>query len=124
MERKYYLFFGIVIAVAAIAAILLNTFQNIPGNEPKWVRDLIANELDGPVANPPASLTKCTYRGGTVYYLPSRCCDIPGVLYDEQGGVICAPEGGFTGSGDGRCPDFFDERAGCEIIWKDFRSNP
>ena len=89
-----------------------------------WINDLIAKEESQPVANPPASLTKCKYKNQIVYYLPARCCDIFGVLYDINKNVICAPDGGFIGSGDGRCSDFFQERENCEVIWKDSRSYP
>jgi hypothetical protein len=91
---------------------------------PDWVTKLIEKEKTGAVANPPASLSRCKYKGGAVYYLPPRCCDIPGVLYDENGIVICNPSGGLTGRGDGRCPDFFQEyeKRDCVVIWRDSRS--
>ena len=89
-----------------------------------WIKDLIAKEERQSVANPPASLTKCKYKNQIVYYLPPRCCDVFSVLYDEGGDVICTPDGGITGRGDRRCPDFFKERKDCEVIWKDSRSYP
>jgi len=64
-----------------------------------WIKDLIEKEENEPIANPPASLTKCEYKNQIVYYLPPRCCDISSILYDENGNFICAPDGGFTGSG-------------------------
>jgi hypothetical protein len=74
-----------------------------------------------PVANPPASITAFTYRDETVYFLPSRCCDIPSVLYDVNGVVLCAPDGGITGQGDGRCQDFMTARRDERLIWVDPR---
>jgi hypothetical protein len=56
-----------------------------------------------------------------VYFLPQRCCDIMGVLYRADGSVMCRPDGGFTGTGDGRCPDFFVERKNERIVWRDAR---
>jgi hypothetical protein len=56
-----------------------------------------------------------------VYYLPPRCCDIQGQVFNRAGGVICAPDGGLTGAGDGRCPDFFATRSDEEILWRDPR---
>jgi hypothetical protein len=90
---------------------------------PSWINEVIAKEESEPVANPPASLSGCMYKNQTVYYLPPRCCDISSVLFNENGEVICAPDGGFTGGGDGRCPDFFEERKDCEIIWEDSRAS-
>lgn len=90
-------------------------------NEPDWVQELIQKEINEPAANPPASLSRCIYKGDIVYYIPPRCCDIPSTLYSEEGDVICSPDGGFTGFGDGKCADFFDEKKDCEVIWKDTR---
>ena len=35
--------------------------------------------------------------------------------------VICHPDGGITGRGDGRCPDFFVERRNERVVWRDQR---
>jgi hypothetical protein len=119
MRHKRYFILGIFSIVLIVSGCTQQTTS-----EPTWVKELITNQINSPVANPPASLSKCTYKGDIVYYLPSRCCDITSVLYDKDGNVICSPDGGFTGSGDGRCPDFFNERKDCEIIWQDSRSYP
>ncbi|MFG6485069.1 DUF6970 domain-containing protein [Roseateles sp. BYS78W] len=42
--------------------------------------------------------------GRLVYLSISPCCDMFNKLYDADGRFICAPSGGFTGQGDGRCP--------------------
>jgi len=57
-----------------------------------------------------------TYRDQTVYYFPPQCCDIPSVLFDRNCNIICNPDGGWTGGGDGRCPDFFEERTDEQLI--------
>ena len=124
MQQKYFWIIGIIIVAVVVAIFLINPIQKIPENEPKWVNELITNKINNPVANPPASLSKCTYKGEIVYYLPPRCCDVYSVLFNENGNVICSPDGGFTGDGDGRCTDFFEERKNCEVIWKDSRSYP
>lgn len=49
---------------------------------------------------------KCSYKGETVYYYTSPCCDQYNHLYNRNGEIICAPDGGFSGQGDGKCPDF------------------
>jgi hypothetical protein len=56
-----------------------------------------------------------------VYYVPSKCCDVPSVLYDSAGAVVCSPDGGITGKGDGRCTDFFDARRDEVVVWRDPR---
>ena len=88
---------------------------------PGWLTQLINQLKAQPVANPPAKIIRYTYKGETVYYLPPKCCDVPSVLYDAQGNSICSPDGGFTGHGDGQCPDFFSERTNETIIWEDNR---
>ena len=91
-------------------------------NNINWLEDLIEQEKTNPVANPPSSITKCNYNDEVVYYLPARCCGVYGFLYNSDGKIICSPDGGFIGSGDGRCVDFFSDRTDCEVIWADSRS--
>jgi len=42
--------------------------------------------------------------GQVFYYVRSPCCDFHNYLYAADGSYVCAPDGGFTGKGDGRCP--------------------
>lgn len=90
--------------------------------EPEWVRDLVARLQSEPVANPPAFLIRFDHAGKSYYYLPPRCCDIPSTLFDSEGNVMCVPDGGITGRGDGRCPDFVREPKNGVKIWEDPRS--
>ncbi len=89
-----------------------------------WINDLIEKFESDPVANPPLSIWRYNYEGQTVYYVPPMCCDMFSRLYDASGNVICHPDGGFTGMGDGRCPDFFAKRTDGTLIWRDARSYP
>jgi hypothetical protein len=88
---------------------------------PDWLTSLIRQLETQPVANPPAFIARYEYRGELVYYLPARCCDIWSTLYQEDGSILCHPDGGFGGSGDGRCPAFFGERTNEQIVWRDSR---
>jgi Domain of unknown function (DUF6970) len=88
---------------------------------PDGILELISRLQAEPVSDPPASLYRFEYYGATVYYLPPACCDLPSQLYDESGKVLCAPSGGITGGGNGRCPDFREIATGGEIVWKDTR---
>jgi hypothetical protein len=122
---------------AAVGAILVGFFclagvqclappGDDPGDDngqetPAWVQDLITQFESQPVANPPLSISRYQYQGQTVYYVPPRCCDIWSDLYDADGNIICHPDGGFTGAGNGQCPDFFTERTGGTLIWEDPR---
>ncbi len=73
------------------------------------------------VRNPPAKVYQYTYQNQTVYYIPSYCCDVYSELYDSNCTLICHPDGGITGRGDGRCTDFFDLRKDEKLIWEDLR---
>jgi len=74
-----------------------------------------------PVRNPPARVYKYWYNRQMVYYVTSYCCDIPSDLYDVNCNLICHPEGGITGSGDGRCADFFEVAGSRKLVWADNR---
>ena len=88
---------------------------------PPAVTALIQDLKNQPVANPPAYVASYDYSGQVVYYVPPRCCDIFGNLYDSQGQIICHPDGGIAGHGDGRCPDFLNQRTNETVIWRDTR---
>lgn len=111
-----------VLALALTGACATSQRATAPeGGDPAWISILIADLASKPVANPAASVVSYSYRAATVYYVPPRCCDIRGTLYDAAGTVICQPDGGFDGRGDGRCPDFFDARKDERVVWRDPR---
>ncbi len=90
-------------------------------DNPGWVNRLIADFQSKPVGNPPQSIWRYDYRGEAVYYVPAQCCDQFSTLYNSQGTVICAPDGGITGRGDGNCSDFLSGRKNEKLIWQDPR---
>ena len=67
-----------------------------------WVRQQIAGFEAGDENNPVAG--KVVFNGTSLYLLNSPCCDFVNYLYTADGKVFCAPSGGFTGRGDGKCP--------------------
>jgi hypothetical protein len=75
--------------------------------EPKW--------------NPPAEVNEYTYNGKTVYLFSSPCCDFFNPVYGSDCNYICAPTGGFTGKGDGKCEDFNSTAKHVKLVWKDDR---
>jgi hypothetical protein len=74
-----------------------------------------------PTQNPPAEVYQYIYNNRKVYYITSDCCDQFNLLYDSACNVLCAPDGGFTGHGDGKCTDFYQTATGKRLIWKDPR---
>ena len=74
-----------------------------------------------PKGNPAYSVYQYRYNGHTVYYFPPQCCDQFSDLYDENCNLICHPDGGLIGTGDGNCRDFLTTRTNDVLIWKDSR---
>ncbi len=112
------------LAFAVLAASLFGpcTVATHPEQEPAWVMQLIATYASEPVTNPPRSIWRARYYGQLVYYVPPICCDQFSALYDSAGTLLCAPDGGFTGKGDGRCSDFAKRRTEPTVVWEDPRS--
>lgn len=92
-----------------------------PSEYPSWVAALIATFESDAVANPPIKISEYLYAGDTVYLVPQRCCDIFSDLYDSTGLLIAHPDGGITGMGDGRAPDFSKTATLVRIVWEDPR---
>jgi len=69
-------------------------------------------------SNPPLEIWRYSYNGKVVYFTLSDCCDLPNVLYDQNCNMMCAPSGGWSGKGDRKCPDFFDQATKETLIWK------
>lgn len=55
--------------------------------------------------------------GKDVYLLIPTCCDKYIKAFDTNCKLICIPSGGFSGKGDGSCPDFNTKAIGKELIW-------
>lgn len=92
------------------------------GALPAFLQQLTAGIEAGPATESPASIWSYRYREQTVYYVPPfPCCDRLSVLYDSSGRILCSPDGGLTGDGDGRCADFFAARSAESRVWTDGR---
>lgn len=85
------------------------------------INDVISKIQSEAVRNPPAKVYSYQYNGQLVYFIPQYCCDIPSVLLDADCKVICSPDGGITGGGDGKCKDFFSKRTDEKLFWADAR---
>ena len=71
--------------------------------------------------NPPAEVNEYMYQGRKVYLFSADCCDQYNELYDANCNYICAPTGGITGNGDGKCSDFSSAAQFVRQVWKDDR---
>jgi hypothetical protein len=90
-------------------------------SRPEWVNALITKYESEAIANPQREIFHYKFDGKIVYYMPPICCDIPSQLFSEDGKLMCYPDGGFTGRGDGRCPTFHKLKREEQLIWKDGR---
>jgi hypothetical protein len=90
---------------------------------PVCIKNLIDSFKKEEKQNPPRSVYSYTYNGKTVYYVPPICCDFFSDLYDEHCNIIAHPDGGFTGRGDGKLPDFSTARTNEKLIWHDKRGD-
>ncbi len=115
--KSYGIFFLILVLFLAACS------SGAQSGNPAWVDKLIKQFEKNPVGNPPLSIWKYDYNGQTVYFVPAHCCDIPSVVYDASGSQFCSPDGGITGQGDGKCPNFFTERTNEQLIWQDARTH-
>ncbi len=71
-----------------------------------------------PSQGEPLSIIQYLYKGKTVYYMASACCDNYNVVYDSSCNVLGYPDGGFTGKGDGNMLNFYADASDKKVIWE------
>ncbi len=89
---------------------------------PVCVNVLIEKFKSEPMTNPPRKITRYTYNDKTVYYVPAVCCDNYSDLYNDSCRMMGHPDGGFTGRGDGKLPDFNTNKKDEKLLWSDPRA--
>ncbi len=94
--------------------------EDTQNTTPTCIEDKINQIKQERVRNPPASVWRWKTNTTTYYYITSDCCDQFNYLYDTMCNRICAPDGGITGKGDGKCPSFSTQTEKT-LIWKDSR---
>jgi hypothetical protein len=85
---------------------------------PVCLQQLIDNAKKEDPPNLPEQVDVYLYKGNKVYLVTAPCCDFFNLVYDDSCKTICAPSGGITGRGDGRCPDFDSVAKLVKQIWK------
>ena len=98
--------------------------NNKKGKLPACIQQKIEAIKKEPRWNPPAEVYEYSYNGKSVFYFTSDCCDNFNAVIDENCNYICAPDGGITGKGDGKCKDFNTNAKKIKLIWKDDRTSP
>lgn len=108
-----------IIALITVLAGNCKKSNDLPEDLPQCIKTKMEELQNKPVQNPPASVWEFKYQSKKVYYIPADCCDRFNPLYDGKCNIICHPDGGITGKGDGKCTDFL--RKNEKLIWKDDR---
>ena len=85
---------------------------------PACVQKLIDDAKKEEPPMPPVQVDEYLYKGKKVYLFTAQCCDFYNMVYDDSCKTLCAPSGGFTGKGDGKCPDFDSTAKLVRTIWK------
>ena len=94
---------------------------SIDADIPACIKNMIIQLEKEEQRNPPASIWQMEYNNQIVFYVPPYCCDMYGTVYNTDCEVICHPDGGITGAGDGRCKDFAVKAKKQKLIWQDHR---
>lgn len=95
--------------------------STINSSVPKCILTKIDSIKKQPLWNPPAEIHAYELEGKKVYAISADCCDRFTTVVDANCNYVCAPSGGFTGRGDGKCIDFFSKAKHLRLVWKDDR---
>ena len=88
------------------------------GNLLPCLQKIIDEENKRTPPDGPLQITEYLYNDKTYYLFTAPCCDQFNTLYDDSCRMICAPTGGFTGRGDGKCPDFSKTAKLVKVVYK------
>lgn len=115
-------------ALTALVALPLLAFQCHKDAEPapecpdNALQAKIAELQAKPKGNPAYTIQQYKWQGQKVYLASDQtCCDQYITLYDACFNVLCAPSGGFSGKGDGQCPEFYQQATDEQLVWRDPR---
>ena len=86
---------------------------------PSCVDKLIAELKNRESKNVPVTVSQYEFKGQTVFYVSAKYPDDYGTVYNQNCEVICHPDGGITGRGDGKCTGFFEEAKNQKIVWQE-----
>ena len=88
------------------------------GGVPEWLRIRLADYDAQPGAAAPRAVFQVRYGDGVAYYTLAGCCDQLDPLVDANGVLVCYPTGGYTGLGDGKCPDALPPLGERREVWR------
>ena len=91
--------------------------ETIDAALPKCIKNKIDSFKLKEAHEKPQRVIEYVYKGKKVYYVVMPCCDFYNEVYDAKCNFLGAPDGGFTGKGDGKLPDFFTEVKSEKLVW-------
>lgn len=95
--------------------------NHVTDSLPECLQSMVKTYLSEPMLYPPRKIYSYRYNNNLVYFVTPPCCDFFSELYDSSCVLIANPDGGITGKGDGRAPDFFNSRTDEKLLWMDTR---
>ena len=87
---------------------------------PAWLQQRLAEYERMDAAARPVAVRSWVDQGRTFYYIVAGCCDRFNEVYDQNGRYVCAPDGGYTGRGDGKCVGL-NQRQSMQSVWPQTR---
>lgn len=91
---------------------------NESGPWPACIKKKIDSFKLMPKHEQPQKVVEYLYKGKKVYYVEMPCCDFFNEVYDSNCILLGAPDGGITGKGDGKLPDFHQAATHEKLVWK------
>jgi hypothetical protein len=110
--------FYIIVTILSLHLYSCSTPQNnVLNNHPAWVNEAItlAKKNSSTLST---TIARYLYHNQTVYYISPVVTDGFSQLFDKKHTLLCSPEGGLTGKGDGQCTDFFQNAKNKVILFK------
>jgi hypothetical protein len=105
--------------IAIVTILVIECNKNI--ETPACINEKIEQFKSQPKTNPPMQINEFEYLGQRTFLFSAPCCDFYAELYDDSCKYLCAPSGGLTGKGDGKCTDFSTVAKHIRLVWKDER---
>lgn len=100
--------------IGILSTIFSVTIATADDRLPQWLENNILSDTE----NPPLGIWQISHHNQIAFYIISPCCDQYNYLYDINGTPLCAPSGGISGAGDGKCPYPADNNESIKLVWK------
>ncbi len=106
-----------------LAALLLTMGTACVGGDPSTDDTVDTDDGAMPcaaqVTDPVLQVDSYTFNGEDVYLYSMDCCDMFNPVHRQSDcSYVCAPDGGFAGTGDGACTDFGSSATHNGLVWE------